>query len=320
MIQTLLAFAAIGLVLELLAWAARRFTETARSQARRRLGLATAIVLGLSGLPFAALAAYIGIFLVLGQPGPEDRILGAGVRYRREIITHPRRIVVHIMEVDLTRGARLVVSPPDASLKREATTATIAIDELKADAIVNANFFYPFRESNPIDYSPRAGEPVQPLGMAIGRGRRYGQTAGDWKTFWSEPGGRVGFGEPPAEADAAVAGLGWLIWRGENAVKTPEEPYPRTALGVDVSRRRLWLVVVDGKQPRYSLGMTLDEISDLLIRLGADDAIQLDGGGSSTLAARDGDGRAVLLNRPCHTKIPGRQRPVANFLGVVFGR
>nr|WP_324250422.1 phosphodiester glycosidase family protein [Xanthomonas vesicatoria] len=43
--------------------------------------------------------------------------------------------------------------------------------------------------------------------------------------------------------------------------------------------------------------------------------INLDGGGSSTLAARV-DGRVRTLNRPIHTGIPGRERPVANQLGV----
>ena len=62
------------------------------------------------------------------------------------------------------------------------------------------------------------------------------------------------------------------------------------------------------------------EIADYLVGLGAHEAIALDGGGSSTFAARDEAGAAVLLSRPCHTKVPGRQRPVANFLGIASRR
>ncbi len=53
---------------------------------------------------------------------------------------------------------------------------------------------------------------------------------------------------------------------------------------------------------------------------GAHDAIELDGGGSATLAGRDAQERPCLLSRPVHTKIPGRQRPVANHLGLIYAR
>ena len=64
--------------------------------------------------------------------------------------------------------------------------------------------------------------------------------------------------------------------------------------------------------------LTLAELGRFLLDLGVWDAIQLDGGGSSTLALRSAEGSPSLLNRPCHTQIPGRQRPVANFLGLMF--
>ncbi len=318
MIPTLGAFAAIGMALVLLAWVTRKFTAKADGRIFRRAGLVAACLFGIGGLPFAGFAAYLGGFLVLGQPGPEDRMLGDGIRYRREVLEWPRRIVIHLLEVDLSRGSQLLASAPSQEGKSEAVTATTAIDRLKADAVVNANYFYPFRESNPLDYSPHEGELVQALGTAIGQGKTYGKTAGDWVVFWSHPDGRVGFGEPSPGADSAVAGVACLVQKGQDVVRDPEKPYPRSALALNKARDRLWLVVVDGKQPRYSMGMTLRELSRFLLQLGVEDAIQLDGGGSSTLAARDDAGRAVLLSRPCHTKVPGRQRPVANFLGVVF--
>ena len=320
MIPTLAAFALVGAAPGLVARASRRLTAGARRPAWRRAGLSAAIVLGLAGLPFSGLAAYMAAFLALGQPGPEDRTLREGVRYRRLVLDAPRRVVAHVLDVDLTRGIRVAASPPDVGTHNQAGTATSALARLGADVVVNANFFHPFRESNPFDYSPREGELAQVLGPAIGLGESYGFAVGEWATFWSGPGGRVGFGEPPAGAEAAVSGIGWLVRKGRNVASDPEKPYPRTALGLNKARDRLLIVVVDGKQPRYSLGLDLREAADLLIRSGAEDAVQLDGGGSSTLAARDGQGRPVLLNRPCHTKVPGRQRPVANFLGLVYPR
>ena len=67
---------------------------------------------------------------------------------------------------------------------------------------------------------------------------------------------------------------------------------PRTALGVQADGRILF-VVVDGRHRRYSLGVSLLGLARLMRRLGAVDAMNLDGGGSSTMVIR---GRVV--NRP----------------------
>jgi exopolysaccharide biosynthesis protein len=71
------------------------------------------------------------------------------------------------------------------------------------------------------------------------------------------------------------------------------------------------MLVVDGRQPAWSVGMTLPELAELAIEQGAWDAINLDGGGSSAFVYSDG--LRTLTNRPSD----GRFRPVANHLGVV---
>jgi exopolysaccharide biosynthesis protein len=91
---------------------------------------------------------------------------------------------------------------------------------------------------------------------------------------------------------------------------------PRTAVGVNKNGRRLYLVVVDGRQPLYSEGATLQVLAGLLKDFGAYYAMNLDGGGSSTLVMEGADGEAIILNSPIDSYIPGRERPVANHLGV----
>ena len=86
------------------------------------------------------------------------------------------------------------------------------------------------------------------------------------------------------------------------------ERHPRTAIAV-TSDRKVLLVTVDGRQPGYSVGMTLVELTDLFSRLGAREAINVDGGGSTTMVV---NGRFV--NRPSDAT---GERPVANALGVV---
>lgn len=58
--------------------------------------------------------------------------------------------------------------------------------------------------------------------------------------------------------------------------------HPRTAIGV-LADGRVLLVTVGGRQPYHSLGMTLVELAMLLLQLGVTDALNLDGGGSTTL-------------------------------------
>ena len=92
--------------------------------------------------------------------------------------------------------------------------------------------------------------------------------------------------------------------------------HPRTAIGYSHNGRYLYLVVVDGRQTLYSEGMTLMELAELMIDLGADYAMNLDGGGSSTMVVEGRDDQPRILNYPIDNYIPGRERPVANHLGV----
>lgn len=70
-----------------------------------------------------------------------------------------------------------------------------------------------------------------------------------------------------------------------------ERRHPRTAIGV-LPDGRVLLFVVDGRQPYHSLGMTLQELAINLRQLGAVDAMNLDGGGSTTMVVA---GRVVNL-------------------------
>jgi exopolysaccharide biosynthesis protein len=95
---------------------------------------------------------------------------------------------------------------------------------------------------------------------------------------------------------------------------------PRTAIGYSRNGRYLYLVVADGRQPFYSEGMTTAELAKLMISLGAQYAMNLDGGGSSTMVVQDRAGHARVLNSPIDSYIPGRERPVGNHLGVFVTR
>lgn len=60
------------------------------------------------------------------------------------------------------------------------------------------------------------------------------------------------------------------------------DPNPRTAVGTTPDGK-LVVVVVDGREYGYSAGMTLRRLAEFMVELGCRDAINLDGGGSSTM-------------------------------------
>ena len=80
---------------------------------------------------------------------------------------------------------------------------------------------------------------------------------------------------------------------------------PRTALGYNADT--LFLIVVDGRQPKYSTGLTLYELASILIELGATEAINLDGGSSSTFVVND-----AVINKPSGQ----REREVLNAIFI----
>jgi hypothetical protein len=92
---------------------------------------------------------------------------------------------------------------------------------------------------------------------------------------------------------------------------------PRTAAGIARvgTSQRLLLAVIDGRQPGYSVGMTLRQTAELLQSLGAQRAINLDGGGSSAMIVRDNaTGALRVRNKPSD---PTGERPVGNALAVL---
>ena len=111
----------------------------------------------------------------------------------------------------------------------------------------------------------------------------------------------------------AVGGSVQLLRSGAVVTKDNGELHPRTAVGIDRDLRLLHLVVVDGRS-ESSKGQTLLQLANLLRSLGDDAALNLDGGGSSTMVAKDTAGLLGVRNSPSD----GAQRPVPNGLGFGY--
>ena len=86
--------------------------------------------------------------------------------------------------------------------------------------------------------------------------------------------------------------------------------HPRTAVGFSKDSTKVFFVTVDGRQTGFSVGMSLNELADLMLSLGAFNAVNLDGGGSTTMVIRD-----QIVNRPSDA---AGERAVANSLIAVY--
>ena len=118
----------------------------------------------------------------------------------------------------------------------------------------------------------------------------------------------------------SIVGAGpQLIKAGKIAITDTQEKmsptfrtdrHPRTAIA-KLQSGKLLLLTVDGRQPGVSAGMSLNMLADLLLEFGAVEAINLDGGGSTTMVVGN-----KLVNRPSDQT---GERPVSDAI-LVFSK
>ena len=257
-------------------------------------------------------------------PIPARERLYRGVEYTRTVRITPRPIVAHVITIDMrTPGLRVLVTPADdrgSDLPLRARTTTEFLAEFDVQVAINGDGFSPWWSRGPADYYPHSGDPVRPRGDAVSRGRGYWGTSEPFPTLYINSRNRLSF-DAPAKPFNAISGEAMLVTAG-NPIPDLEDTqlHPRSAVGYSQNGRYLYLVAVDGRQPFYSDGATLAELAELMTSLGAQYAMNLDGGGSSTLVVEGRDGLPRILNSPIDNYIPGRERPVGNHLGVSVRR
>lgn len=226
-----------------------------------------------------------------------------GVRKLYRTQSSPNR-QIHALEIKLdTPGVRLRST---ASGERRRTVSSFA-NLVGAQLAVNGDFF------NYSDYST--------TGLAAGSGVKWAGTADGTAhgTFAFGSNNRV---ELTAKASVVAFDGTWMqgvvsgkpdlirggtISSSQHGTDFCTTRHPRTALGLSQDGKTLYLVVVDGRSTA-SVGASCAELATLLKGLGAYEAINLDGGGSSAMYVR-GQG---VVNRPSD----GSERVVANHLAV----
>lgn len=277
-----------------------------------------------------------GLVVLWAQPAAQVRVSQphAGVTYIDRWLDAPRRLHLHIAQIDLaTPGLRFKVSPPagDREAMRQSTLAFATLE--RAQVAINGHFFLPF---------PSTERTAWVIGLAASEGRVYSAFESPAQRYalvanapalnidrenraslvhWdpAQPDGRRGI--EPVTLWNVVAGSAQIVTDGvvtvpqyrdaahpvallepggpndySNAVAWSEVATARTAIGLSRDRRTLTLFTADVRGG--SEGMRLDEVGRVLSdQYGVWDALNLDGGGSTSMVLADPmTGEAALVN------------------------
>ncbi len=230
----------------------------------------------------------------------------------------PRPLIIRVAEIDLTaKGISFLVTPGngdpngeepgDPNLETTRQTTLDFLNEQNAQLAINASFF-------------KMGiTDTDNVGLVVSRGEQVSPFRGDWTainidqhnnptiihgyndtfTITSPPPDNESVDSPPNSIQLynAITGSDPIVTDGKPIKNQPDRSFfttnhPRTAIGI-TNHNTLLLVTVDGRQPGFSEGIPLDELAQLMIELGAVQALNLDGGGSTTLTIADPQPRVI---------------------------
>lgn len=223
----------------------------------------------------------------------------------------PRPLSYHVVLIDPNaQGIDFTLTPDNGDEERETTRQTTRsfLTETDAQLAINGHFFRPWPAEDPY---------ADLLGLGVSDGDVYSFFEGGYnQAFVTTSEGTLHIVEqaeddetgsaisPDLDVDDALGASERILRDGVNTASWGEL-HPRTAIGVTDEGHAV-AIVVDGRQDRFSEGMTTPEVADVLLEFGVVDAINLDGGGSSTLAVANPE--PVLVNRPVGYLFPGTER------------
>jgi len=228
----------------------------------------------------------------------------------------------YVMRVDLRApGVSVETTAHSGPLMTTSETISQFAARTGARLAMNANFFAPCCATTP--------EPKTVIGLLVSHGQVVSPLTND--PTQSEAvlaitrQGRAYIAEAPQISaedlkliDTAVAGSAILLRNGQDvSAQSPNEgdplnPNPRTLVGLSNQGRFLYLTVIDGRVAGYSAGTTNAQSAQLMKAIGADDAINLDGGGSTELVSAQHGGVPFIVNTPSG----GAERLDAAAIGV----
>ncbi|MBM99105.1 MAG: hypothetical protein CMJ77_08255 [Planctomycetaceae bacterium] len=270
------------------------------------LGLAvqrTAVIFCL-GLLTSALSAQEGIY-----DWDESKTLIRGIRYVRVKPTQPHKIVINCLRIDSQApGIRFHATDRcrDWTEGKEETRRKSVrnfiresrMTDRKLVVATNADAFSPW----PVPYQKETFTDV--LGLLVSDGTLVSRGSGTPSFVVSKDGDlsitTTVADTSEANIETAVSGFALCLIDGQ-VPASGNDLHPRTGLGLSADRRFVLMMTIDGRQAA-SAGATTQTVGNWLKHFGAHNGINMDGGGSTTMAWWDAlesdEDKCVLLNHP----------------------
>jgi len=234
----------------------------------------------------------------------------------------PRLLKIFCLKVNLQDGNLQLISIPgkdpdgEGPAESQLTKPLDLVAKVDAIAAINTNAFAGIPNDKSLGFGWYEGRPVNIHGMVVSEGRTISPAEDGRTTFWLSAGNRPNIGNPGPQDTVMEAIADWFspLILNDNLIPDSSDKanHPRTAMGFDDTRRWLLMMVVDGRQPGYSEGISLYELACLFREHGCTWALNLDGGGSSIMLVREPGLEVRAMNRPSDQK----HRPVPVMLGV----
>ena len=248
---------------------------------------------------------------------PENPPLWIPTEYKGIVRLHYRdreqTLSFSVLRIDMSSGLYdLVLSEPDPSGKGEARSAKVSefVRENRLIAGINAAPY------GPKNYLNRRNFLCDIAGLFLYRGTLVSPPVPSYDALIQLKGGRLMISSQsilPENAYWAIGGFHIALENGKVSGRS-DIRHPRSVVGLSPEGDLLYLAVFDGRQ-KEAAGVTTREIGLWMAWLGAHDALNMDGGGSSTLVLNE-NGESLLLNSPIHRGKPGLERSVASHIGL----
>ncbi|MBX7105833.1 MAG: phosphodiester glycosidase family protein [Gemmataceae bacterium] len=244
------------------------------------------------------------------------------IRITRYEFDQPRPIRAWAARIDLTSpDIEFVLTPAGKVPEGFHTLSATTLEFAQAEGLqlaVNGSPFAPMRL--------RAGEPQKINGLHLTRGEVIASppAKSEYGALLLSGVNRPSIRKHPitpedlAATRNGLSGFHVIVADGKHLKEDQAEPiHPRTAAGISDGGKYLWLLVVDGRQPGTSEGMSYLDLGNWAKSLGISDLLNLDGGGSTTLVVQDpATGQHAVANSPIGRGTVGSLRLNGNNLGV----
>jgi exopolysaccharide biosynthesis protein len=208
-----------------------------------------------------------------------------------------------VVRIDLNApGIGFYTTPHSGSLETMSQTTSQFLGSSGTQVAINAAFF------SPCGCSTTSSDAKNLSGLAISNGSVVSPGEAGFASLLLTQGNLATLVDGSANLSTdgvftAISGGGFVLKNGTNVVNAslpgdPLNPNPRSILGLSQDAEYMYLVAIDGRRADWSAGVTQSEEAAFMFYLGAFNAINLDGGGSTALVVEGADGLPQELNRP----------------------